>query len=109
MNPDRDREEQIFDAARGIASAEERAAYLVQACGQDVVLLGRIEEMLKGGRIWGFTWSPDGQTLAVARDQNVVTLWNLTEVERALTRLGLDPHPTPERVSRMDPSVAGKQ
>src|SRR6185295_19077780 len=47
MNPNRDREEQVFDAARGIASAEERAAYLVQACGQDVVLLGRIQEMLK--------------------------------------------------------------
>src|ERR1043165_559262 len=50
MNPNRDREEQLFDAAREIASAEERAAYLAEACGQDVVLRQRIEEMLGSDR-----------------------------------------------------------
>jgi hypothetical protein len=47
LSAERDREEEIFDVAREIASAEERAAYLADACGRDVELSERIERMLK--------------------------------------------------------------
>ena len=46
MNPDQSREETIFEAAREIASTEDRAAYLARACGQDAGLRERIEAML---------------------------------------------------------------
>jgi eukaryotic-like serine/threonine-protein kinase len=45
MSANRDREEEIFDAARELA-AHERAAYLAEVCGQDVDLRQRIEGML---------------------------------------------------------------
>jgi len=45
MSANRDREEEIFDAARELA-ADERAAYLAEKCGQDADLRQRIEEML---------------------------------------------------------------
>jgi serine/threonine protein kinase/WD40 repeat protein len=47
MNPNQGREETIFETAREIASAEKRAAYLLQACGQDAGLRERIEAMLR--------------------------------------------------------------
>src|SRR5215831_8737949 len=47
MNPNQGREETIFETAREIASAEERAAYLARACGQDTGLRERIEGMLR--------------------------------------------------------------
>jgi serine/threonine protein kinase/WD40 repeat protein len=47
MNPNQGREETIFERAREIASAEERAAYLAGACGQDAALRERIESMLR--------------------------------------------------------------
>jgi serine/threonine protein kinase len=45
MIANRDREEEIFDAARELA-AHERAAYLAERCGQDADLRQRIEGML---------------------------------------------------------------
>src|SRR5687768_7330852 len=45
MSANRDREEEIFDAARELA-ADERAAYLAERCGQDADLRQRIEGML---------------------------------------------------------------
>src|SRR6185295_9926039 len=45
MSANRDREEEIFDAARELA-ADERAAYLAHRCGQDADLRQRIEGML---------------------------------------------------------------
>src|SRR5262245_8516191 len=47
MNPNRDREEAIFEAAREIRSTEERTAYLAKMCGVDTDLRKRIESMLK--------------------------------------------------------------
>jgi serine/threonine protein kinase/tetratricopeptide (TPR) repeat protein len=46
MSAKRDREEEIFDAARELAS-NERAAYLAMRCGQDADLRLRIEGMLE--------------------------------------------------------------
>jgi len=46
MSVNRDREEEIFDAARELA-ADERAAYLAERCGQDADLRQRIEGMLE--------------------------------------------------------------
>src|SRR5512134_3780001 len=46
MSVNRDREEEIFDAARELA-ADERAAYLAGRCGQDADLRQRIEGMLE--------------------------------------------------------------
>ena len=46
MSANRDREEEIFDAARELA-ADERAAYLAERCGQDADLRQRIEGMLE--------------------------------------------------------------
>jgi len=46
MSANRDREEEIFDAARELA-AHERAAYLAERCGQDADLRQRIEGMLE--------------------------------------------------------------
>jgi serine/threonine protein kinase len=45
MSANRDREEEIFDAARELAP-DERAAYLAERCGQDADLHQRIEGML---------------------------------------------------------------
>src|SRR5215471_17456414 len=47
MNPNQGREETLFETAREITSAEERAAYLARACGQDAGLRERIEAMLR--------------------------------------------------------------
>ena len=47
MNPNQGREETIFETAREIASAEERATYLARTCGQDAGLRERIEAMLR--------------------------------------------------------------
>jgi serine/threonine protein kinase/Flp pilus assembly protein TadD len=46
MSANRDREEEIFDAARELAD-DERAAYLAGRCGQDADLRQRIEGMLE--------------------------------------------------------------
>ena len=46
VSANRDREEEIFDTARELAS-DERAAYLAESCGQDAGLRQRIEEMLQ--------------------------------------------------------------
>src|SRR6185295_15653443 len=46
MSAKRDREEEIFDTARELA-ADDRAAYLAGACGQDADLRQRIERMLQ--------------------------------------------------------------
>ena len=46
MSVNRDREEEIFDAARELA-AHDRAAYLAERCGQDANLRQRIEGMLE--------------------------------------------------------------
>ena len=46
MSANRNREEEIFDAARDLA-ANERAAYLADMCGQDADLRQRIEGMLE--------------------------------------------------------------
>src|SRR5688572_20614973 len=46
MSASRDREEEIFDAARELA-AHERAAYLAKRCGEDADLRQRIEGMLE--------------------------------------------------------------
>ena len=46
VNPIRN-EETIFHAARAIASSDERAAYLAQACGEDAALRARIDALLK--------------------------------------------------------------
>jgi hypothetical protein len=45
MSANRDREEEIFNAARELA-AEERAVYLAERCGQDGDLRPRVEGML---------------------------------------------------------------
>jgi WD40 repeat protein/serine/threonine protein kinase len=47
MNPNQDSEETIFEAARELATPEERAAYLAKACGGDARLRERIENMLR--------------------------------------------------------------
>ena len=47
MSADREREEEIFDVAREIASADEQAAYLARMCGGNSELRERIEGMLK--------------------------------------------------------------
>ena len=46
MSANRDREEEIFDAARELA-AHERAAYVAEVCGQDADLRQRIERMIE--------------------------------------------------------------
>ena len=46
MSANRDREEEIFDAARELA-AHDRAAYLAETCAQDAALRQQIEGMLK--------------------------------------------------------------
>ena len=47
MGANRDREEAIFDAARELESASERAAYLAEQCGKDAELRQRVEGMLE--------------------------------------------------------------
>src|SRR3954468_15983616 len=42
-------EEAIFQVARRIADAEARAAYLVQVCGGDPALRGRVERLIQVG------------------------------------------------------------
>jgi serine/threonine protein kinase/tetratricopeptide (TPR) repeat protein len=42
-------EEAIFHVARKIADREARAAYLAQACGGDLALLGRVERLIRVG------------------------------------------------------------
>jgi tricorn protease-like protein len=43
------------------------------------------------GSIWWLAWHPDGRHLAVARDNGGVSLWNLTEMEALLAKVGLAP------------------
>src|SRR5688572_12536269 len=52
-------EETIFHTARAIASPEERAAYLAQACGVDVGLRKRIGALLK---VYEIEQSRDGMS-----------------------------------------------
>ena len=41
--------------------------------------------------IWCLAWHPDGLHLAVARGNGDISLWNLTEVEALLAKVGLGP------------------
>jgi WD40 repeat protein len=43
------------------------------------------------GSIWWLAWHPDGRHLAVARGDGDISLWNLTEVEALLAKVGLAP------------------
>ena len=43
------------------------------------------------GLIYYFAWSPDGRRLAVSRSNGAIDIWNLAEVERVLSDLGLAP------------------
>ena len=43
------------------------------------------------GSIWWLAWHPDGHHLAVARGNGDISLWNLTEVEALLAKVGLGP------------------
>lgn len=54
-----DKLEQLFDAALELTSSEERAAYLEQACGTDVVLRQRVEKLLRAHQTAGQFLSPD--------------------------------------------------
>jgi eukaryotic-like serine/threonine-protein kinase len=47
MNPNHGREEEIFEAARDLASPEARAEYLSRACGEDAALRERVQGMLR--------------------------------------------------------------
>ena len=47
MNARRHDEEGIFHAARQVADPEARAAYLVETCGDDAALRGRVERLLR--------------------------------------------------------------
>src|SRR6185312_4499261 len=47
MNADTQREEELFDAARKITDARERAVFLERGCGDDTALRGRIEALLR--------------------------------------------------------------
>jgi hypothetical protein len=47
MNPNQDRKEALFETARQLASRAERAAYLDEACGDDLALRRQIEAMLE--------------------------------------------------------------
>jgi len=52
-------EEVIFNTARKIESAEARAEYLTQVCGNNSVLRARIDELLEGYAVdSGFLESP---------------------------------------------------
>jgi WD40 repeat protein len=39
--------------------------------------------------IWWLAWHPDGKTLAVARENGDISVWNLAQVETALADVGL--------------------
>jgi len=43
------------------------------------------------GSIWWLAWHPDGRHLAVARGNGDISVWNLTEIEALLTKVGLAP------------------
>jgi serine/threonine protein kinase len=47
MNADTQREEELFDAARKLTDARERAVFLERGCGGDTALRGRIEALLR--------------------------------------------------------------
>jgi hypothetical protein len=47
MNPNQERKEALFEAARHLASCAERAAYLDRACGDDLGLRRLVEAMLE--------------------------------------------------------------
>src|SRR5438874_1243311 len=47
MNASADRTESLFAAAVALATAEERAAYLDQACADDPALRARVEALLR--------------------------------------------------------------
>lgn len=47
MNADTQREEELFDAARKLTDARERAIFLERGCGDDAALRGRIEALLR--------------------------------------------------------------
>ncbi|MFC1633676.1 WD40 repeat domain-containing protein [Planctomycetota bacterium] len=41
--------------------------------------------------IFGLSWSPDGQRLAVSRSNSDIEIWNLAVIEEVLSNLGLAP------------------
>jgi len=84
MSANRDREEEIFDAARELA-ANERAAYLVDMCGQDADLRKRIEGMLEADAAAGeFFKTHDAQSpTVILADANLSP-----SIEKAGDRIG---------------------
>jgi WD40 repeat protein len=45
----------------------------------------------RSGTVYWLAWSPDNRRLAVARSNGEINIWNLSEVERVLSGLGLAP------------------
>lgn len=43
------------------------------------------------GIVYYFAWSPDGRRLAVSRSNGDIDIWNIAEIERVLSNLGLAP------------------
>jgi len=54
---------------------------------------GRLLYSLPGreGIIYYFAWSPDSRRLAVSRSNGDIDIWNLGQIERILSELGLAP------------------
>jgi WD40 repeat protein len=44
----------------------------------------------EAGTVYWLDWHPDGQRLAVSRSAGDIAVWNLAEIERIVTRLGLN-------------------
>ncbi len=84
MNANRDRDEEIFDAARELAD-EERAAYLAKMCGQDADLRQRIEAMLEADAAAGEFF----KTEVAPPSRLIVAEANLSpSIEKAGDRIG---------------------
>ncbi len=43
----------------------------------------------QNGTVYWVAWSPDSRRLAISRSNGDIAIWNLPEVERVLTELGL--------------------
>ena len=43
------------------------------------------------GNIYWLEWSPDGRRLAVSRSNGAIDIWNIAEIDRVLSDLGLSP------------------
>jgi serine/threonine protein kinase/tetratricopeptide (TPR) repeat protein len=84
MSANRDREEEIFDAARELP-AHERAAYIAERCGQDADLRQRIEGMLAADAAAGefFKTHDAPSSTAIFSDANLSS-----SMEKAGDRIG---------------------